>query len=499
MNTEKWTATKSSKFRIAETVSEPQRWRCVLTVEGLITDGSIPSENAEINVYREPVRLELAGESTVLPAGGEAASDMTVYLYDSFGNLAYNGFYTVTLSTDGGLSLLDLNDEDTAIEGTQVTTSDGYLDFRVLASASTGASIIQASLLEVEDAGDTFSIDHEEGMTLSIATSSPYVVSGGSSSQTVTVSVVNGLGAYLTGFQGDVQLSLSDQAFGTFASDSLALTSGQASVLLAAGTLAGTGSIIAESAGIEGGSATLVSKPAEAYELRMHKEDGSTLLAAGERETLVIEAYDVYGNLVTTDSSTTGSVRLTESTEDFGSLSSGSFTLNQGQATISVTPEDVSGAMNLVAASTGLLAGTWAGDVNYTVTGEELSELSPQMLYASVLGAPFGDVTEENYVGGWLTFNGKTQATTSLVSEPIPKKRLATLDANGSITLPKARPSNCLERVVNFPRIQWRSFPMTCCSVKFYVYQVPTRPFSSSSSAVVRITLWKKRRMEKFF
>ena len=453
----------------------------------------------EINVYREPVRLELAGESTVLPAGGEAASDMTVYLYDSFGNLAYNGFYTVTLSTDGGLSLLDLNDEDTAIEGTQVTTSDGYLDFRVLASASTGASIIQASLLEVEDAGDTFSIDHEEGMTLSIATSSPYVVSGGSSSQTVTVSVVNGLGAYLTGFQGDVQLSLSDQAFGTFASDSLALTSGQASVLLAAGTLAGTGSIIAESAGIEGGSATLVSKPAEAYELRMHKEDGSTLLAAGERETLVIEAYDVYGNLVTTDSSTTGSVRLTESTEDFGSLSSGSFTLNQGQATISVTPEDVSGAMNLVAASTGLLAGTWAGDVNYTVTGEELSELSPQMLYASVLGAPFGDVTEENYVGGWLTFNGKTQATTSLVSEPIPKKRLATLDANGSITLPKARPSNCLERVVNFPRIQWRSFPMTCCSVKFYVYQVPTRPFSSSSSAVVRITLWKKRRMEKFF
>ena len=448
---------------IAETVFRTTQVAGDLTVEGRITDGSLPSENANIHVYPgEPVRVELAGESTVLPAGAEAASDMIVYLYDSFGNLAYNGFYTVTLSTDGGLSLLDLNDEDVEMEGIQVTTSDGFLNFRVLASATPGVSTVQASLPEVEDAGDSFSIDHEEGMTLSIASSSPYMVAGGSSAQTVTVSVVNGLGAYMTGFQGDVNLSLSDQAFGTFAADSISLSAGQATSQLTPGTLAGTGSIIAESAGIEGSSATLVSKPAASYELRIHKEDGTTVLSSGERETLVLEAYDMYGNLVTTDSSTTGTLRLTESTEEFGALSSSSFTLNQGQATFSLTPEEVSGALNVVATATGLLAGTWGGEVNYTVTGKELAELSPQMLYASVLGAPFGDVTQENYVGGWLTFNGKTEAVTSLVSEPIPKKRLATIDAKGAISLPE---DSTTTQVVfgagsELPtRIQWRSFP----------------------------------------
>lgn len=448
---------------LAETTFNTSEIAGDLTVEGHITDNSLPSQNAEVHVYPgEPVRLELAGESTVLPAGAEAVSDMTVYLYDSFGNLAYNGFYSVTLSTEGGLTLLDLSDEDTEAEGTQVTTSDGYLNFRVLASPDADTSTVQASLLSVADSGDTFTITHKESMTLKVAQSSPYLLAGGSSSETVTVSVVDGNGAYVTGFQGDVQLSLSDASYGTFTSSSVTLVSGQASASLTPGTLAGTGSIIAESTGIEGGSSSLDSKPADIYELRIEKDDGTTVLSAGERAKLIVSGYDQYGNLVTTDSTSVGSLRLTTSTEDFGTLSSGNFTLNQGKASFYITPGEVSGKINVVAAATGLLAGTWGGDINYTLSGEEFADIDPQMLYGSFLGGPFGDTSQEDYIAGWLTFNGKTQAVTSLVSEPKPKKRLATIDASGAITLPEdSMVTQTVESAGSeLPtRIQWREFP----------------------------------------
>lgn len=451
------------KDGVAETVFTSSEVAGDLTIEGRITDGTLPSENADLHVYPgDPVRVEVTGESSVLPAGAEAADDMVVYLYDNFGNLASNGFYSVTLTTEGGLTLLDVSDEDSTLEGVQVTTDDGYIPFRVLASAEVETGTVQASLVEIPDSGDSFSIQHKASLTLKVGTTKPYLLAGGSNGETITVSVVDNNGAPVTGFQGDVLMSVSDPGFGTFESETLTLVSGTASTTLNPGTLAGSGSIIAESAGIGGGSATLVLKPADIYELRIRKEDGTMVMDAGQREKFYIEGFDSYGNLVTTDSTTSGTIRLTESTAQYGELSSETFTLNQGVATVNVTAGDVSGRITVVAAATGLLAGSWIGTVDYSLSGEDFSEMNLQMLYASVLGAPFGDVTQENYVAGWMTFNGKTQAVTSLISDPAPKKRLATVDASGAITLPE---DSLVTQVVEgagteLPmRIQWRQFP----------------------------------------
>lgn len=443
-------------------------------VEGRITDGSIPSLSAQIHVYPgEPVSLALRGESSVLPAGAEAATDMTVYLYDEFGNLASNGFYSVTLTTEGGVTLLDLNDEDSTLDGVQVTTGDGLLNFRVLASAEVETGTVQATLAEIPDSGDSFDIEHKESLLLKIGTTKPYMLAGSTSGQTLTVSVVDNVGVPVSGFNGDVSMSLSDPGYGSYESETLTLVNGTASTTLLPGTLAGTGSIIAESAGIQGGSANVVLKPADIYELRIRKEDGTNVMKAGEEEKFYIEGFDVYGNLVSTDSTTTGTLRLTDATAEYGTLSSETFTLNQGVATVRVTTGEVSGRISIVAASTGLLAGTWGGEVNYSLSGEDFAEMDLQMLYASVLGAPFGDTTQEDYVAGWMLFNGKTQSITSLISEPIPKKRVATVDANGAVTLPE---DGMVSQVVNgagseLPtRIQWREFPDdTLIGELFYV------------------------------
>jgi len=448
---------------VAETVFVTSRSAGELNIEARLTDGSIPSTDTFVNVYPgEPASLSISAESSVLPAGGESTTDVRVELYDIFGNTANNGFYTISLEVDSDMEILDLYDEDLSTPGIQVKTPDGFLEFRVLASPDAVTGTISASLPDVLDGGDSFSIQHIKNMYLDVNLEESFMFAGSTGSQNVSVNVVNHLGQTLTGFNGEMSLALSDPSFGSFTNESLDMVSGSATGTFNVSTSAGTVVVMAESPGIDGGSTTLDVKPSNTYELRIRTLDGSTQLNAGERTQFIIEAFDEYGNLATTDSSASGNVRLTTATESFGTLSTSSFTLNQGSAGFSFVPDDISGVVNMVVSSGDLLAGTWGGEINYAISGEDFSEIEPQMLYASVLGAPFGDVTQENYIGGWLTFNGKTQAVTSLLSEPVPKQRIAGVDGEGNIMLPEGSlvTLNALGASSDLPmRFQWRNYP----------------------------------------
>lgn len=448
---------------VAETVFVTSRSAGELTIEARLTDGSIPSKNTLVNVYAgEPVSVSITGESSVLPAGGESATDIRVELYDSFGNLANNGFYQVSIEADSDMELLDLYDEDSTTPGIQITTPDGFLEFRVLAAPEAVVGTVTASLPGLADGGATFSIDHIEDLSLEMSLTESFMFAGSGSAQTVSVRAVDALGSTLTGFQGDVNFSTSDPSFGDFETGELSLVSGLASSSFTVGDSSGNVVLMVDSPGLEGGSISLDVKPAGTYELKIRTGDGSTQLNAGETTPFIVEGFDEFGNLATTDSSTTGTLRLTDATADFGSLSSSSFTLNQGRAEFDFEAAEISGTVNMVAASGDLLAGTWGGAIKYSISGEGFSEIEPQMLYASVLGAPFGDVTQENYIGGWLTFNGKTQAVTSLISEPVPKQRRASVDAEGNISLPEGSlvTLNALGASTDLPmRLQWRDYP----------------------------------------
>jgi hypothetical protein len=421
---------------LAETTFRSTQMAGDVTISASVRDGSVPSNDALLSVYAgDPVSLGLIAESTVIPAGGEADDDLTLELYDSFGNLANHGFYSVTLSAEGGLTLLDVNDEDTAVDGVQITTPDGQVPFRVLSGIDAENGTVRAYLTEQPDVSTSLTLEQLEGMTIKVQTSQPYMIVGGSRPQTITLQAVDAAGFPVSGYQGEVMLSMSDPSYGSIDAYTVNMVGGEATVELTPGTLAGNGSLIAASAGLESGSATIEFKPGDTIELRIRTADGSESVAAGSSEDFVVEAYDEFGNKVTNDSSTTGTLRLTETTAAYGTLSPEVFTLNQGQAEFSVTMGETSGTLNIVAAASGLLAGTWGGDINYTLEGDDFSELNPQMLYANLLGGPFGDVTTENYVGGWMTFNGKTQAVATLLSEPSPKKPLAGVDAHGAISL----------------------------------------------------------------
>lgn len=469
----------------AETTFESSEMAGDVQVEARITDGSLPSRDALIRVVAgEPVRVSMTGESTLLPAGAESVTHMQVELLDAFGNRANNGFYTLTLEAEGGMEILDVFDEDLEQSGLQVTTPDGFLDLRVLASPNIGVSTVKASLAGIPESGSQFSVTHINNMQLVLETTQPYMFAGSEGSQSIQIEAQSSVGQVLTGFQGTVNLRVNDAAYGGFTESQVTLVNGQASANFKVGTLAGNGNLLVESPGVESGSLNLEVKAAAPYELRLRNLNGDSILQAGSQATFVVEALDVFGNLVDTDSSTSGTLRATESTAPYASLSSTSFLLNQGQARFTVDIGEVSGVLNLVAASGSLLAGTWGGPIEYSLSGEAVASIAPQMLYASILGGPFGDVTQENYVGGWMTFQGKTQAVTSLLSEPIPKKRRVSIDAEGSISLPQDGlvSQNISGAGQSLPlRLEWRNVPGDELIAEVF-YVIPQNPGEVQSS-----------------
>ncbi|QQR54752.1 S-layer homology domain-containing protein [Candidatus Peregrinibacteria bacterium] len=392
---------------VAEAVFNASQNAGELHVSAQVREGALPYEGQTIEVYAgQPTSMNLALESTVLPMGGQSVTEATLTLYDRFGNVANYETYSVTLDSNE-VTLLDLTDEDNETPGYQIRIQNGTQAFRVLSSVEASTGTIMAALTEQPDIQDNIELNSVEGLNVNVSLSAPYLFAGSEGTQEVLITVTDAEGTLQTGFQGEVSMSTSDPNHGHFDEPTFSLSEGSAAVTLTAGTLAGNGAVLVESAGLQTGSANLEVKPAEIYELRIRKDDGAMRAQAGELEYFWVEGYDVYGNRVTTDSTTTGTLRLTEASADYATLSSAIFQLNQGADRFGVQVGEVSGRLSIVASAPALLAGTWGGNIEYFTTGEELSGMQPQMLYANVLGAPFGNVNEENYVAGWLLFNEK--------------------------------------------------------------------------------------------
>lgn len=450
-------AGKAESIMTAKTVSG----EVIISAE--ISDGSTPSQDSNLNVYPgEPVNLVITADSKVLPAGAEATDDMRVTLYDQFNNIAAYGFHTVTFATEGAISLLDLSDEDKETDGTQVSTSNGYIDFRILSAPTEETSKVLVSMTNNSEYEGEFEVISLTGMQIKEKASQPYMLAGSSTPATITLSVIDGAGKLVSGFQGDINVKMSDPKYGTFSADTITLDGGVGTVDLTAGTLAGEGYAIADSPGFEGGSLKITFKPADPYEIRLTKEDGGTIMKAGDTETFYADIYDQYENLVSNDNSTVVDLRKTDVTKSYGSLGSHSVTVKNGRGKFNVSAESISGKLNLVASSSGLISGSIGVDVEYSLNSDDFAEINSQNLYTNLLGAAYGDLTSDDYLGGYMTFNGKAQAVSTLISDPEPKKELASIDSRGKINLLQG---DIISQTVagagaNLPVvISWRSFP----------------------------------------
>lgn len=158
---------------------------------------------------------------------------------------------------------------------------------------------------------------------------------------------------------------------------------------------------------------------------------------------VTVKAYDAYGNFADNASTVPVQLRITPATQRFGALQNGSaetVTLQNGTATFAVSAKDITGPIHVVAtgdAPSGetMQSGTLELNAILELRGQRFDTIQPNTLFAALLGAPFGEVTQPDYLGGWFTFRGKTQSSLSLLTEPAPKVRLASLDSQGKLTV----------------------------------------------------------------
>ncbi len=418
---------------VAETVITATTTSGFVEVTADVSTG-LPIDDANVHVYPgDPTSLEFSLDSTVMAAGGVNKMDGRLYLYDVYGNVAYNDPYVVTLDVEGGSELANVFDEDQTTDGVQITTFEGYVPFSVISSVAEGVTTLKASYEELETETD---VDILEGINFVFEVEKDSLTANGSDYSGFVVYAADKDGELLDGFNPYVTFSVADDSYGSINSETeVQLDDGKSSGIFLSSTVSGGAYVMVSAMGVEPGSTLIETVPGPVHELRIESVDGNNLLMIGNTENIRVSGYDQYGNFAYNDSETEVLIRTTDASSDYATLSDEYLYLEDGIADFNATAEDISGFLNLVATGTNLISGTLELEVRGEFNVETVQDMDPQVLYASLLGAPVGQVTYDDYFGGWFLINGKTQAISSLLDYPDPHKRMMQLDANGKSTL----------------------------------------------------------------
>jgi hypothetical protein len=402
-------------------------------VTATISPNELPTDQTTVYVYPgEPYTIEMEAGSTFLKTGGLNKTTVNLSLLDFYGNIANMDPSTVTLNYDGPIELDESLDDDPEQEGIQIPSYEGFFSFDVVSGDEEGTGTITAS---VNDVQSTLEIGVYNDIKIELFAANEEMSANGESTTTVTAwAVLNNSGAPLTGFNGEITFSLMDDIYGTLDdTTTLEMVDGQADINFTTDTIAGTAYVTANMLGFDPSTQGIVLLPNETYSLELSSD--STVLPTGESMEVNIKAFDAYGNFAQIDSSTEVSLRLTDTGSEHGELTDTSVTLSDGMGVFNITAGELTGPIHVIASGDGLESGLLEVNVVLEFEGEDFATIEPQTLFASLLGSEFGDVTTEDYFGGWYTFSGKTQASVSLISNPEPSTRLTSIDSQGKLTI----------------------------------------------------------------
>ncbi len=203
------------------------------------------------------------------------------------------------------------------------------------------------------------------------------------------------------------------------------VSAGKSSTLFQAGNLSGEAAISVTVNGFEPATLKVQTLPKSAKKIVLE----SSSMTFDQDSTAGIEItaklYDEDQNFVETDSQTKVTFALTPGSSGFASLDDpAEIQVQNGVAKIMVHGKDLSGPVNILASSPGLETGVIQLTTVTKFNGESWKSMAPNTLFASLLGADYGNATKDHYLGGWFVFSGKAESAISLVSDPKPRLRL---------------------------------------------------------------------------
>ncbi|MEK7529274.1 MAG: FG-GAP-like repeat-containing protein, partial [Patescibacteria group bacterium] len=400
-----------------------------------LEDPSLPSRVAE---------LELSSDFPVTLAGGKKPAPVMLIPKDKDGDVIADEAVPVTISVASGeVSVEGVRDENTEVEGVQVTVLGGKMSFLVKGGNTPGI----ASIRVVAENGKegTISITVASEVSLVITADRTQVPANGRDQIGFSVRAVDGRGQLLTRVNGRVKASLSGDDFGSVAGGGLiALVNGQGRGSFITGKKSGVAGLMVRGGPGYSSSQVLEFLPGPPSFILLNSD--GPILSQGDDDFVTVSAllFDSYGNFTYNAPETPVRIKLDSGSENFGTFERGGVLMSRtlpavnGKASLRIFPTGNAGPVRIVAESAGLRSGRFELEARYSVRSKDIREMDPDSLYVSLLGLPGGDVVSpRESLGQSFLFSGRVQAVTSLTTQPILHKKLAEITDRGGIRLPE--------------------------------------------------------------
>lgn len=403
-------------------------------------------------------------EGSVMVAGSTVAHPIDVQVRGADGSPINDRAISYDVAVSGPATIDGLIDSDSDAPGLQTIGLTGGISFGLLpqGGGGDGGAVSVAVTAHIDDAtaltaSRSFTVRSDVHLNLTSSVMS--LPANGVATTVVTATMRDGNGALLPDVGGSLLLTVSDPArlaivgSDTAGGGTRAFHNGSAIFTVRGGTMSGIAQITASLVGGGAGGAAVANLPIVLTPLpasRFMVRASGALVATGAQTSLQISALDAVGNQVLSGTIPV-MVRITPKTQSYGALVAGGVTgaqvpavLVNGKGAVTLTASDRSGVVHVVVSAAGA-AGASGGISPATTevitrgrTGVgDLANLSPHVLYASMLGGAFGNVTEQNYLGGVVLFSGTTQAVGAQLSDDASAKSRPVITFNpfGSATV----------------------------------------------------------------
>ncbi|MFH1410356.1 MAG: S-layer homology domain-containing protein [Patescibacteria group bacterium] len=296
-----------------------------------------------------------------------------------------------------------------------IFTGERNVDFTAKKTGSATLTITMGNLPK-----RTFDIDVFD--KIDIDWSAKEEMKAGRSEFTASVVLKNPNGSNITNINDEIQLAPEKPADGGFEnSGKLKLTNGRGEIKFIPTPGKKEIPLISKDLYIVGGPFAIHPKTAAATKILLN---AVPYVRIGTEAELQVIAADSYG-FPSEDFNKTISVRLSEKSKEFATLMSPTVNMVKGMGTVKIKAGKETADITLIAEHKDLKSATISLPLLARVDSENWKETYPQNLFASFVGFPAGDFTQEDYFGGVNLFRGKTEAVYSFLSAPVPEPTLS--------------------------------------------------------------------------
>ncbi len=372
--------------------------------------------------------------------GGESVARVKATLVDEKGQPVEDQVVKYEVFVAGAAEAVGLQDLSSGVPGYQVERVAESLQFDLQSKQNKGTAEVKmtATLLDGTAFQASKIVTVRDDLSVKMSASSSSVAADGAAQTIVTAELRDASGSVVN-YNGPVAFTLSSETMGSFVNESpKQFINGKAIVGVRSGMVSGVLTVRADTVGLAAASVNIRMQPLGPSGVQV--VSGVSSLALKGTTNVIVSLVDVNGNSVK-GSGVPITARVTASTQKYGYVrnASGGLTnqttviTQNGNAVFTVEARDTPGPIHLVFFSAGLTSDAF--DIKTTGrTGiGQISGFQPNVLYASVLGGSFGNVTQQNYLAGGILFGGKTQAAASLTIDPRPNERLLSLNPYGGV------------------------------------------------------------------